>query len=461
MTTANTRKLISGANDPDPFANSLFAGIRHEQKTLHPDIVKDVFYDPAHKHYLYRAQDGTYIALALADVKRRLKERGISNRLDPVTELSAIDDCISYVQDYQSVQYAGALAGYPCGLLEQNGHRILVTSEAKPFEIKEGSFDVLSAFLEGLLGHDEKQLDAFLYWWRGIIFEKAKPRQALVIAGDAGSGKSLLQQLITHTLGGRSAKPYRYLTGRTEFNSELFGAEHLVIDDESASTDYRSRESLGNQIKQIVVGSEHSHHGKGRDAITLSPFWVISFTLNKEAENLQVLPRMERSLEDKILLLQARAMPMPMPTGTGEERKAFWDRLRVEASGLLHALKISDVPAESMSQRYIVKAYHHPELLRALSNISKEAELLDLIDTHVRLPFRGTAAKLDGILREFSSRQCDQLFNFPNACAVLLGRLEKLYPDRVEKERTKTERLWCIKPELMAEEVDSVTRSAG
>ena len=172
-------------------------------------------------------------------------------------------------------------------------------SQAKPFEVKEGSFDVLASLLEGLFGQDQKQLDCFLFWWRGILFERTKPRQALVIAGDAGGGKSLLQQLITHTLGGRSVKPYKYLTGRTEFNSEMFGAEALVIDDESASTDFRSRENLGNEIKQIVVGSEHRFHAKGRDALMLSPFWVLSFSLNDEAENLQVLPRMEKTLRIK------------------------------------------------------------------------------------------------------------------------------------------------------------------
>ena len=210
--------------------NPVFLGLSQETKSFSPELVKDIFYDAARKHYLCRTPDGQYIALPWADVNRRLKSVGVSSKRDPHSEMSSADDHLLYIQNHQSVQYAGALAGYPCGPVEQNGHRLLITSEAKPFEIKSGSYDVLSSFLLGLLGHDERQFETFLYWWRGIIFEKAKPRQALVIAGEAGGGKSLLQQLITHTLGGRSAKPYRYLTGRTEFNSELFGAEHLVID---------------------------------------------------------------------------------------------------------------------------------------------------------------------------------------------------------------------------------------
>jgi hypothetical protein len=442
---ANSRDIVSGAKDPDPLNNPLFSGIRQEIKTFSPEMTEGIYYDGARKHYHCRTKGGRYIALPLADVKRWFKFRGVSGKQDPYTTLSAIDDCLLYIQDSKSVQYAGPLAGYPCGMIEQHGNRVLVTSEAKTFEVKEGLFDVLASYLEGLLGHDQAQLDCFLFWWWGILFQRAKPRQALVLAGPAGSGKSLMQQLITHTLGGRSAKPYSYSTGKTEFNKDLFFAEHLVIDDESASTDHRSRESLGSQLKQIVVGSEHRLHAKGLDALMLSPFWVLSFSLNDEAENLQVLPRMEKSLDDKIILLQARANPMPMPTGTEAERKAFWDRLCSDASGLLFALKNKEVPAGLKSERYVVKAYHHPELLRALSNISKEAELLELIETFVRLPWTGSAARIDGLLRDSAPRRCDQLFNFPNACSVLLGRLQKLYPERIEKVRTKAERLWSIK----------------
>ncbi|QHI68420.1 primase-helicase family protein [Tichowtungia aerotolerans] len=447
MTNSSQRKAIAVANDPNPLDHPLFSGFRQEMVQFSPELVKHIYFDHQRNRYLYGASDGSYIALPLSDVKRRLKKLGISNARDPLTELSLIDDCLLFVQDNQSIQFAGPLAGYPCGMVEQCGNRILVTSEAKPFDIVEGEYAVLLEFLDGLLGHNADQLETFLLWWKGIIWEREKPRQALVIGGEPGSGKSLLQKIVSYTLGGRSAKPYRYLTGRTEFNSELFGAEHLIIDDESASTDHRSRESLGNEIKQIAVGSEHRLHAKGRDAIMLSPFWVLSFSLNDEEENLQVLPRMEKSLEDKIILLQARKSPLPMPTNTAEERSQFWKRLCSDASGLLYVLKDMDVPADKRSERYVVKAFHHPELLRALRNTSKETELLELIETHIRLPFRGSAASLDGMLRTAAPQQTSQLFSFPSACAALLGRLQKIHPERVESVRSKSNREWCIAPE--------------
>ena len=301
-------------------------------------------------------------------------------------------------------------------------------------------------FLTGLLGHDPKQLDTFLLWFRGIHFDKARPRQCLVIAGEAGCGKSLLQKIITHTLGGRTAKPYSFLTGRTEFNSDLFGAEHLIIDDESASTAYRSRENLGNQIKQIVAVAEHRLHAKGKDAMTLCPWWVLTISLNDEPENLMVLPRIEPSLEDKIILLQGKKSQLPMPTDTGEQRLLFWEALIAGVRDLLKKLAEIYPQGRYVSGRFVVKSYHHPSILRALKSLSKEEQLRELIDIIIKFPRTLSAKELEGLVRKEAPKQADRLFTFDAACGSLLGRLAKEYPHRIKNARTGTARLWKIYP---------------
>jgi len=50
-----------------------------------------------------------------------------------------------------------------------------------------------------------------------------------------------MQKILTPILGGRAARPYRYMIGTTDFNSDLFLAEHLMIEDEAAATDISSR----------------------------------------------------------------------------------------------------------------------------------------------------------------------------------------------------------------------------
>ena len=63
----------------------------------------------------------------------------------------------------------------------------------------------------------------------------------------------MLQNILTVILGGRAAKPYQFMTGGTGFNSDMFGAEHLMIEDESPSTDMRARRAFGAQIKNMTV----------------------------------------------------------------------------------------------------------------------------------------------------------------------------------------------------------------
>src|SRR5439155_7072976 len=126
------------------------------------------------------------------------------------------------------------------------------------------------------------------------------PRKLMGLAGSRNYGKSLLQSLFTLILGGRSAKPFRYMSGATQFNAELFGAEHLMIEDEHSSTDIRARRTFGAQIKQFTVNKTQSCHDKKCRALMLSPFWRISLSVNDEPEAMMVLPPMSDSEQDSL-----------------------------------------------------------------------------------------------------------------------------------------------------------------
>src|SRR5207249_3354414 len=147
-------------------------------------------------------------------------------------------------------------------------------------------------FLNGLL--DKEQLPVLMGWLL-VAYEalrSGEPRhgQALGLVGPAKAGKSLLQKLITIILGGRVKHPFKYMTGRTDFNAELFEAEHLSIDDEKASIDIRSRRELGTAIKMVCVNQEQTCFRKYATPVTLLPFWRLTISVNDDPEALQVLP---------------------------------------------------------------------------------------------------------------------------------------------------------------------------
>jgi hypothetical protein len=277
--------------------------------------------------------------------------------------------------------------------------------------------------------------------------------QALAIAGPRDCGKSLLQNIITEILGGRSAKPYRYMCGATDFNGDLFGAEHLMIEDEVAFTDIRARRAFGSRIKDFTVNTVQSCHGKNRPAVSLKPFWRLSITLNDEPENLLILPPIDESLEDKIILLKAYKRPLPMETSTLEGQRRFMAALLAEVPAFLNLLVNYRIPERLKSERFGVTHFHHPELLASLSEMAPEMRLLAVIDAHLSDADRpagswmGTATELERMLYESKgAHEARRLLDWNNATGTYLGRLAKKLPHRIKQERTKHSRIWFISP---------------
>lgn len=397
-------------------------------------------------------QAGRWISLAAENTRLHLRNAGLSDGR-PDKGLSETERALFQAQTECAVDYAGPLAGWRTGLHNMtNGVRALVTSEpdAGTFDIGRGKFKEPSEtllFLDRLVGAE--QLTYLLGWLQAAMeslrSSDFRASQLLGLAGPSGCGKSLCQAWITALLGGRAARPYRYMVGETAFNSDLAGAEHLVIEDDSASTDIRSRRKFGAAIKTFCVNQEMSVHAKGRQAVTLKTFRRLSCSVNDEPENLVIFPPLDDSLEDKLILLRCRNA-----VGDGRELKPKLDH---EVPAMRRWLAEFALPKKLGSERYGVRAFQSPQLVEILASVSHEERLLALIDAVVftgkNAPeeWQGTAEELESELLNSPHRQsADKLFYYPAACGSFLGRLAARRPDRVEGYRTSKKRMWMIKP---------------
>jgi hypothetical protein len=218
------------------------------------------------------------------------------------------------------------------------------------------------------------------------------------------------------------AKAARYLQGKTEFNSDLFGAEHLMLEDENASTHHRDRMALASHIKNIAVNPLHSCHPKYRDANNISPWWRLTISLNERPERLMVLPPLDDDIRDKIILLQATRADMPMPTSTVEERAKFWEKLVSELPAYLWWLEnVFTIPDDKKS-RCGISEFHHPVLVTALNETSPAYALLGMIDAAKpwgasNTEWQGTALELRTFLmnHQTTSRDADRILGWTNA----------------------------------------------
>lgn len=423
--------------------------------------LSDIFYDSTRKDYLIVNNKADWFPVNETQLRRQCKVRGMQVKPGEGEACSAFDKFVVHLQTHRGVAYAGSLAGHPKGPRTVNGAQILVTHEPVLTNPVEGQWPILKLLFEGMFIDDERIQLVYFYGWLHSAFQclksrTRKPGQVLVIAGPAECGKSLLQTIITWMVGGRECKPYAYMTGSTDFNSELFAAEHLRLDDEQASTDMRARRAFGARVKELLFGHAQRMHAKHREALTLDPIWRMTITLNEEPESLQVLPPLDESLEDKFIILRASKKPMPMPTGTTEQTAAFAATLREELPAFIHWLTHEFViPAALRNERCGIRHWHHPELLTAIRELSPHARLLSLIDRELFLgqnvkPFwEGTADELEHELTGAKSnvrQEAAKVLCWNNACGTYLGRLAKDMPGRIEGSRTSTVRKWRIHP---------------
>ncbi len=455
--TAELLALVATAGDFGPTAED--AETHRKANGAIPEKL-NYYFDAARKEYWIANDRGGWISLNETQFKRILKQRGISPKVPEGKYVSPLDEQLIKIQQRRDVHYGGALAGHHEGVYDMGERRILVTESPRIIEPRPGCWPTLHAVISGLLHDRQSDQQPYFLGWLKVAFEtlragKRRPGQALVLAGVHGCGKSLLQNLVTLIFGGRSARPYQFMSGLTPFNSDLFEAEHLMIEDEQASTDIRARRNFGAQLKNITVVDWQRCHAKNRVAISLAPFWRLTVTVNDEPENLMVLPPIDDSIEDKLIILRASKFVMPMPTTTLEQRAAFWQTLCNELPAFLQYLTEWKIPTALSSERFGITHFHHPDILQAIDNLAPEFRLLRLIDEEL-FPdgsvdaWEGSAEQLERRLCADGSRcrnESRKLFTFNTACGVYLARLLKKEPKRFGYERSAVRRFWTINPE--------------
>jgi hypothetical protein len=443
LTTVSAEALRAAALDVEPMepeAAPVLTVVNRPQdnpEATRPDPAARFVYDGL-RYFLDTGRE--FVPMDQKSVSRHMRGWG-HDRDESETALCRI-------QTDGHIHFAGPLAGHPRGLHTVGGARLLATVSPEIIEAKAGPWPTLRAVLEGLLDDAESgsvQVETFLAWLKiareSLVTNRRRPGQAVALAGPRGSGKSLLIDVAELALGGRRANPYSYFTGRTNFNADLAGAELLAVDDEAGSTDIRSRRTLAANIKACLFSGAVRIEGKNKAAFTFRPCWRMLMALNDEPEALLVLPPITEDIGDKITLFRCHKRPLPMPAHTLEEREAFFAKLREELPGMLAWLEGWEIPEALREERCGVLAFHHPEIMAALHELSPEGNLSNLIDTAsasggLALPWTGTAAELKGILctTQATARDAEKLLGqWAPAAGSYLAKLEGERVERLTK----------------------------
>jgi hypothetical protein len=377
----------------------------------------------------YYLDNGTnYIPMDRTSIKAHLERRGFDKHQS--------GELICQIQTTRFVRYVGPLAGRKRGVYESNGDLLLADKSPRFIESSPGMYPTIRKFIVNLLGGDEhadKQVKSFMGWMKSartaMLAGQRRPGQALVLAGPVACGKTqLIKQVIVPGMGGRLARPYKYMSGKTNFNGDLIGSEVLVIDDEVGSIRIESRRALGDGIKTAIFASSVHVEGKFKAGFDFDPLWRAVIAVNDQPEALMILPPLRNDLSDKLMILKCQKAVELADDAFDQWRKDIADEL----PAFLHAVENFVIDPGDVDGRCGVKSFFHPDVVAAIAELSPERQLRQLIDQSfsaggIHLPWEGTAALLKSILTECGSstaRDADLLLSsWIRATGTFLGRL--------------------------------------
>ena len=459
-------------------------GVRLIQPWQDYVLSQNVFYEPASSNYWIPHPKGGWLRVNESGAKRFLQDKGISTKKPDGALMSPMDRALLSLNQHMDVVYANPLCGFNAQVIAiQGGQRALVTTSPQLIMPVQGEFPTITKLLWGLFCEkpekfdpakeeellqvklEDQKLEQARYFlsWLAIAVKtqrsgERRPGQAVALLGPRDCGKSfLIDHIIVPCLGGRVAEPYQFMSGQTPFNGQLFLAEVLKVDDQSALRDIASRRAFGMAIKRYSANDQSECHPKFRQAIVLPVFWRLVIAANDDDEDLMVLPPIDEGLQDKLMLFRCEKRSMPMPTITIEQRKAFAQVIHKELPAFCDYLKNWSIPEELVAGRFGVKEYHHPKIVETLNRLNPEHVLLELLisclfSTPTTEPWRGTLDELEHELTSDTSAliqsKVKRLFAFQHAPQTYLRRLKRRYFPLIDWEHTKHGGIWTIWPEI-------------
>ena len=366
------------------------------------EVVEDVVQQPATNialdntyynkgsYYILDSTTDRYISVNSEGMTRQLRLLGYSNKGEE-GEMSAVDKFKAHVELYNSVDACGALAGRSIGYRPVKGSsmKYLVTRKNARVEAKEGNWDNIQSILEKQYGEDQLK---YLYSWLHraryqLNNEEYNAGHTLVISGAVGGGKSLgIEQVFRPLLGG-VADAERAMCRDNQFNSDLIGAELLLIDDADLSRKMEDRRSFGKKIKGLTASSGSvSCHPKGVDAFTLNPLWRLVIAINDTEDDLGCMPPLgeneEDTIGDKIVMLKCHKHQLPF-VGDPQQYSKIASMIEAEIAAFAYFIDNYEIPEEIKQgdSRFGFDEFHNPELLAIINQNSNERTLLSVTNS--------------------------------------------------------------------------------
>jgi len=331
----------------------------------------------------WRKVDSAWRLFKRQDITLHLRvSQGISDDRPKGASASQMDEVLNQIQQVKSVDGAAPFIYRKEDSIWFASKRYLNISRCRPVVSNDAPqpwgvcFPYVAELLDGYFDPPE-QLPFFLSWlayaYQNALAGRPRNGQAVFLAGDVNQGKTLLSNLLVSELLGGHVDASDFLLGESKFNKELFEVGLWTVDDTVPSSDPRKQQLYSAMLKKIPANYSFQYQPKFRDQLMLPWAGRVIITCNADPESIRILPDVEMSLLDKVMLFKI---------GTAE--RDFTDvasRIRADLPGFARFLQDYVIPAACLGDaRFGVKCYHHPELLEEARQSGRTAGFAELLE---------------------------------------------------------------------------------
>lgn len=396
------------------------------------------------QYHEYEADRNRVVTLSKDDLCLRLRCLGFSDTVAKKQTASEIDEVRFFINTHRRVIAAVPMVHHRPGPVEQS-HELWFnnrcTKVAQPADDGDPSkWPFLYTFLtnffdpapqEGIAPH------IYFFAWLKRFYEagyKWVPAQGhgLIITGGAGAGKTFFSSRVLDALMGGCEDAAPLLSGKTIFTKNLAAAPVWAIDDSTTSSDYNHRRLFGDLLKRSIANPFLDYHPKGYDARRVPWHGRIIITCNADSSSLDVIPTLDNSILDKLMLFKTSDIKHPFKSNEENERI-----LEKEIPHLAKFLLDFEVPDELRDRaRFGIKPYHHEFVKRVAVESSPEfvfAETLDMLgklfkEVHGQQEWEGTSTELFAQLQlDPGTKAASHGWNSTRVGRAL-SKLDKFYP---------------------------------
>lgn len=383
--TENIEDLINEAKNEDVTNGNVSRGQLAIERVKCGDIE---IYRDLNKYYYRVPELNEFVCYTEDQVKKKIIRCGISNAKEDSELYSPFEDVIEYIQDYRNVSnIVPCCPGVKVGFHKTDKSYLVLKDYERPVMVK-GNHSTLDEYFDSAFGDNKHYLFGYLKnTLNGLVNAERVKGHHLVVAGNAGKGKSYLGAVLSFLTGfggNMCGDSIEFVKGVKDNCKSAFYNPWLVNDDMGLGG--FNRNVYIERLKNINYSDSMTLRALYGDTINLRSCHRTLQFVNLSENALKSVPCMDNSFDGKLILLKMNddtVMPYAdLGSRDGERNKLMSDEYKAFAHYLYNEYEIpEEFKAPKNDPRGLVKGFIDSDVMELVQGQLPDNVLIEVMVT--------------------------------------------------------------------------------